>query len=406
MGYGKALLGGALLGGALMYYGDPISGPRRRSLAKDKLRHSSRALGESTSVAVRDLSHRTGGIIAGLKSRLRERGPVDDDVLAERVRAQLGRLCAHPRAIHVQCRNGVVDLSGPILAEDVDAVRNGVRRVRGVKSIASHFEVHEIAGDHPALQGGHTLRDQRGLQWNPSTRLFAQAGGAALFLYGLRNRSVLSCLAGLGAFSKASATPAGRRAPGTGAGRSRVEVQKTIHVEAPLDEVFCLLSNPENFPRFMSHVKEVRLVGPDCYRWSVQGPAGLCFGWNAEVTACEPNCLISWKSIPGSGIENEGRIRLELDGAGTRIDLHMSYHPPVGMLGHGIAKFLGGDPKHLLDDDLLRLKSLLENGRTTGPHGKISVDDLSLRASPRDAAAQEDESRVGPFFDDFAPSRS
>lgn len=40
----------------------------------------------------------------------------------------------------------------------------------------------------------------------------------------------------------------------------------------------------------------------------------------------------------------------------------MSYSPPAGVLGHGIAVLLGADPKRQMDDDLARMKEFIERG--------------------------------------------
>jgi hypothetical protein len=53
----------------------------------------------------------------------------------------------------------------------------------------------------------------------------------------------------------------------------------------------------------------------------------------------------------------------------------MSYRPPAGALGHAIATLLGANPKRQMDDDMLRFKSLLEQGKATG-HESVKRDDL------------------------------
>ena len=40
----------------------------------------------------------------------------------------------------------------------------------------------------------------------------------------------------------------------------------------------------------------------------------------------------------------------------------MSYNPPAGALGHAVAELFGADPKHEMDDDLMRMKSFIETG--------------------------------------------
>jgi uncharacterized membrane protein len=43
----------------------------------------------------------------------------------------------------------------------------------------------------------------------------------------------------------------------------------------------------------------------------------------------------------------------------------MSYVPPVGVVGHAVAQLFGVDPRQAMHEDLIRLKTLLEEGKTT-----------------------------------------
>jgi uncharacterized membrane protein len=45
--------------------------------------------------------------------------------------------------------------------------------------------------------------------------------------------------------------------------------------------------------------------------------------------------------------------------------VQMEYTPPAGALGHAVAKLFGADPKQAMDEDMVRLKSLFEDGKTT-----------------------------------------
>jgi uncharacterized membrane protein len=60
-------------------------------------------------------------------------------------------------------------------------------------------------------------------------------------------------------------------------------------------------------------------------------------------------------------------VRFEDTGDGaTRVHILLDYEPPGGAVGDGVARLLQFDPKSQLDDDLLRVKCLLETGRA--PH--------------------------------------
>jgi uncharacterized membrane protein len=44
----------------------------------------------------------------------------------------------------------------------------------------------------------------------------------------------------------------------------------------------------------------------------------------------------------------------------------MSYNPVAGALGHLVASLFGADPERQMEEDLMRMKTLLETG--TPPH--------------------------------------
>src|SRR5690606_16207145 len=93
--------------------------------------------------------------------------------------------------------------------------------------------------------------------------------------------------------------------------------------------------------------------------------AGLSVQWNAVITRQEPNSLIAWKSEPGSLVESAGTVHFRPNAqGGTQLDIQMSYNPPAGALGHAMAAIFGSDPRHLMDEDMIRFKSLIENEKT------------------------------------------
>lgn len=380
-----SLAGGALGAGAgalMMYLFDPRSGRRRRALVRDKLRHSLHEAETMAEKALRDARHRAKGALAEGRGAIKGRH-VDDTVLHERVRAQLGRACSHPRAIEVVCRDGEVELHGPILANEHHTLLANVKRVRGVKKVHDCLEVH-VEPDIPSLQGGSSRtgprRELMQQSWTPAVRLFGMVLGTGLFGYGLLRRQVVGRVLGL--VGAGIATRAFTNRPTRALLSTReagIEIRKTVHIDAPIDEVYRFFERPENLPRFMTHVEDVHRVGDGGYHWAVEGPAGRRFTWDASFDAV-PNEYVTWRSVEGSTIDNEGTVRFSEEDGGTRVEVHMSYHPPAGVLGHAFARVFGADPKHAMDDDLLRLKSLLEDGAVTGRFGKIRRDQLESEA--------------------------
>jgi BON domain len=188
------------IGTGLMFLLDPDQGKRRRALLRDKCFWAARKTGEGAQVTARDLRNRTQGLVSEVQSRFSS-APVDDSVLVDRVRAKLGRVVSHPRAINVSSQNGRVVLSGPILTAEVPELLACVNSVSGVNEVINQLEAHEQSDNHPALQGGRERQGDRfeffQENWSPAARFMAGAAGASLAAYGGMRRDALG--AGLGA---------------------------------------------------------------------------------------------------------------------------------------------------------------------------------------------------------------
>jgi len=369
MNKGVSLMSAAGVGAGLMYLFDPDRGKRRRALLRNKMAHATRLASEVKGKTQRDLRNHLLGAFAQVESLFRTR-EVSDATLEARVRARLGRVVSHPSAVEVKAVDGLIILSGPILADEAHPLLDSVPGIQGVKNIENHLEIHEQAGDISALQGGRRRQGQGfgplKTNWSPTMRLVATATGSALAVYGAKRRDVAGTMmssVGLGILARALTNFETSRLLGIDGGRKVIEIQKTINIEAPVDRVFTYWSHPENFPDFMSHVLEVRRMGDGLYRWTIGGPAGLRVQWDARITDLDFNKRLAWTSLPGAVVSQAGvtQFRSNPDGS-TRIDVKMNYNPPAGVLGHAIAELFGVDPKHEMDDDLMRMKSFIETG--------------------------------------------
>ena len=177
----RDLLVGAGLGAALVYLIDPDNGRRRRALARDQMVRVSRKTRDAADATFRDVTNRTKGIFAS--ARRSNEVAVDDEILIERVRAKLGRVCSHPRAIDVEARNGAITLRGPILAREAAKVAGAIEGVRGVRSVSDQLVHHETAAGVPSLQGEGRLPGSRldifQSNWAPATQALVAAAGLA-----------------------------------------------------------------------------------------------------------------------------------------------------------------------------------------------------------------------------------
>ncbi len=320
-------LGGAAAGALLMYMLDPDRGDARRTRTAAAVRDA----GERTGGALRDTWHDAGARLRGT---------------ARAAAAALRHDGAAPAPDTVHER--MHEHAGKTMADGADAARGALRQARDA-----------IAGAGGALA--------------PVARNPALAGGALLAGFGLARRSPLGLLLGLAGaalLARAASQPLGGMLRGRGlrlAMDQAVDVEQSIHIDAAPEDVYDLWTDYENFPRFMSHVVEVRDLGRRRSHWVVKGPGGSHFSWNAVVTEQSRPQRLAWRSEPGAEIPQSGSIQFAPQRGGTLVTVRMSYTPPAGAIGHGLATLLGADPQSRLAQDLADMKSFMERGAP--PHG-------------------------------------
>jgi uncharacterized membrane protein len=336
---------------------------------RDKLARATHKVPGAISATARDISNRVQGLTADAASAFSSED-VSDDVLVARVRSKLGRIVSHPSSIEVAANQGRVVLSGPILAHEVNDLLACMRGVPGVKEVDNLLNVHKQPGDLPGLQGGEPRSGDRfdlmQENWSPTSRLLTGAAGGALAVYGLSRRDPISLslgAIGIGLIARGVTNLEMKRLIGLGAGRRAVEIQKTINIAAPVEQVYDFWKNFENFPSVMSNVQEVRDNGNGTSHWVVTGPMGVRVEWDAVITRDVPNELLAWKSVEGASVESAGIVHFGRNEDGTTsVQVKLSYNPPAGAIGHAIAALFGSDPKTEMDADLMRMKSMIETG--------------------------------------------
>lgn len=372
----------ALASAGTMFLFDPRSGRRRRALIRDRLHRSLHESREFARKARVDAENRVHGLLHRSRTLLQRESP-SDDIVAERVRAALGRLSSHPGAIEVFCTDRVVHLRGDILASEVPRVLKGVRRVRGVKDVVDELHVYESAQFIPSLQGGRQPLATPHFEylqenWSPAPRALAGAVGLGLLARSLGRSRMGVGHATLGVAGAAillraiTNRPLSRLMGAEADAEEGFLIQKSLQVHAEVNEVYAAWRALENFPSFMTHIREVTRLDERRYKWQVDGPGGVPVTWESEITADVPNELIAWRTVPGSVVQSSGVVQFEPASAGgTRINIRMRYQPPADAVGHAAARIFGKDPRHQIDDDLLRFKSMMEAGKTTRGEGPV-----------------------------------
>ena len=102
-------------------------------------------------------------------------------------------------------------------------------------------------------------------------------------------------------------------------------IEKSIEVACPVRIVYNQWTQFEEFPRFMSGVKEVKQLDDTHVRWHAE-IWGKDKAWDAEITEQVPDQVIAWRSV--SGAANAGTVRFEpVSQDRTRVRLIMEYEP-------------------------------------------------------------------------------
>jgi hypothetical protein len=190
-----------LAGAGLMFLLDPTMGKRRRALVTDKAAHYTRVAGRGLDITAKDMTHRIQGLVARSK-RLFGVSSVPDDVLVDRIRAELGRVVSNPSSIEVAAKDGCVWLGGPVLKQEHKRLVSAVRKVPGVHSVSDELDQFQERGGEPGLQGHDRIPARMFMKnhWDPTTRAFAIVVGSSVMLLGASRRDLPGlCIASAGA---------------------------------------------------------------------------------------------------------------------------------------------------------------------------------------------------------------
>ena len=136
--------------------------------------------------------------------------------------------------------------------------------------------------------------------------------------------------------------------------------EASVIVQADPSTTWAYVSNYQNFDKFMSNVKEVKMLDSYQSEWHMSGPLGIPVSWKAMTTENTAPSRLAWKSTEGS-LENDGFISVAAEKTGSRVTVHVNYNPPLGAIGEFVAT-LFKDPQAMLEHDLTQLDALISKG--------------------------------------------
>lgn len=203
---------------------------------------------------------------------------------------------------------------------------------------------------------------------SPTERAVSLLAGA-YFLYdglGKNNKSLLeTVLAGYllyrGATGNCAAYSAiGKTKPDN---RSRnVNIQVRQIVNRPRKDVYEFWRNFENLPLFMEHLESVSTLNDSIAVWEGKIPGGIGkVRWKSEIVKERPYELIGWHSLPGSSIENAGKVEFkDASDHATEVHVVISYHAPGGIAGESAARLINPIFEDMLREDIINFKWFIE----------------------------------------------
>jgi uncharacterized membrane protein len=151
-----------------------------------------------------------------------------------------------------------------------------------------------------------------------------------------------------------------------------IHVEESMTINRTPWDLYQFWRNFDNLPRFMQHVKSVKVSDEKRSHWVVDGPGDKDVEWDAEIINDEPNALVAWRSLAGATVDNAGSVRFVPgpEGRGTEVRVVIDYIPPAGRIGNWVAKLFGKNPASEIREDLRRFKRLMETGEVPTTEGQ------------------------------------
>ena len=120
-----------------------------------------------------------------------------------------------------------------------------------------------------------------------------------------------------------------------------VNIRGEFVIDKSPAEVYTYWRDLDNLPEGLRHLLTVKVTDSKLSSWK-SNVLGRLFplNWTAEIVKDEPGYLIGWRSMSGTMIHHVGKVTFEStpDQVGTLLKVVLSYHPPIGGVGIGLAK--------------------------------------------------------------------
>jgi uncharacterized membrane protein len=114
----------------------------------------------------------------------------------------------------------------------------------------------------------------------------------------------------------------------------------------------------------MARLRSVEITNALRSKWTWQTIGGFKTVWTADIIQDLPGSMIAWQTSDDASVEHSGSVffRQAPGGRGTEVRFRMSYELPGGKVGDWLASIAGESPSQTIDEDLRKMKWLLEAG--------------------------------------------
>ncbi len=156
----------------------------------------------------------------------------------------------------------------------------------------------------------------------------------------------------------------------------------SVAVNAPVHQVYTLFTHFNDFPKFMSFVKEVTYYDDQRSHWVAEVIGKQ--EWDAVNENWIPDQQIGWRST--SGVENFGKVTFQpVNSDQTQVDVYINYNPPAGVLGDiGENLGVGGRFEKALQNDLNNFARMVDQA----PQGALDPNSSNYLFHGDSAAAK------------------
>lgn len=135
------------------------------------------------------------------------------------------------------------------------------------------------------------------------------------------------------------------------------KIEKTMEISAPIEKVFALCADVENYTKFMEGAKEIKKTGEATYHWKME-MAGRAVEFDTELVEAVENQKIAWKSV--GDFVSKGSWSFAPAAEGTTVGYVMDYEMP-GLMGAIFDKLkVSKEMEKGMNQSLQNLKKTLE----------------------------------------------